>query len=69
VCRANGEIIFDPDEQAQAMIRLVFDLHDQHRTIGKVLRHLDANDIELPIRVNCSFTMVLQVSVGVRTLT
>jgi len=52
VCRANGEIIFDPDEQAQATIRLVFDLYDQHRTIGKVLRHLDANEIKLPIRVH-----------------
>jgi len=51
VRRANGEIIIDPDEQAQATIRLVFDLYDQHRTIGKVLRHLAANDIKLPMRV------------------
>jgi DNA invertase Pin-like site-specific DNA recombinase len=52
VCRANGEIILDPDEQAQATIRLVFDLYDQHRTIGKVLRHLAANDIKLPVRAH-----------------
>ena len=51
VRRATGEIVFDPDEQAQATIRLVFDLYDQHRTIGKVLRHLAANDIKLPVRL------------------
>jgi DNA invertase Pin-like site-specific DNA recombinase len=54
VRRATGEIVFDPDEQAQATIRLVLDLYDQHRTIGKVLRHLAANDIELPARTKVS---------------
>jgi DNA invertase Pin-like site-specific DNA recombinase len=50
VRHARGEIVLDPDEQAQATIRLVFDLYDRHRTIGKVLRHLAANDIRLPVR-------------------
>jgi len=29
--------VFDPDEQAQATIRLVFDLFERLRTIGKVM--------------------------------
>jgi DNA invertase Pin-like site-specific DNA recombinase len=48
--RASGEIILDPDEQAQSTIRLVFDLYDRHHTIGRVLRHLAANGIRLPVR-------------------
>ena len=51
VRRATGEIAIDPDEQAQATIRLIFDLYDQHHTIGKVLRHLTTNGIKLPIRL------------------
>ena len=34
----SGEIIFDPDEQAQATIRLVFGLFERFRTVGKVMR-------------------------------
>jgi DNA invertase Pin-like site-specific DNA recombinase len=49
--RPSGEIILDPDEQAQSTIRLVFDLYDRHRTIGGVLRHLAVNGIRLPVRV------------------
>jgi hypothetical protein len=30
---------------------LIFDLHDQHRTIGKVLRHLTTNGIKLEVRL------------------
>jgi hypothetical protein len=30
---------------------LIFDLYDQHRTIGKVLRHLTTNGIKLPVRL------------------
>ena len=48
--RASGEIVLDPDEQAQSTIRLVFDLYDRHRTIGGVLRHLADNGIRLPVR-------------------
>jgi len=48
--RPSGEIILDPDEQAQSTVRLVFDLYDRHRTIGGVLRYLTANGIGLPVR-------------------
>ena len=50
VRRPSGEIALDPDEQAQATVRLVFDLYERHRTIGKVLRHLTAHGIRLPVR-------------------
>jgi len=50
VRRPSGEIALDPDEQAQATVRLVFDLYEQHRTIGKVLRHLATHEVRLPVR-------------------
>lgn len=37
VHRPSGEVAFDPDEQAQATIRLVFDLFVRFRTVGKVM--------------------------------
>jgi excisionase family DNA binding protein len=48
--RPSGEVVFDPDEQAQATIRLVFDLFERLRTIGKVLRYLVEHDIRMPVR-------------------
>src|SRR3712207_4961628 len=50
VRRPSGEIALDPDEQAQATIRLVFDLYDRFSTIGKVLRHLTKHGIRMPVR-------------------
>jgi DNA invertase Pin-like site-specific DNA recombinase len=50
VRRPSGEIILDPDEQAQATIRLTFDLYQRYGTIGKVLRHLTTNGIRMPVR-------------------
>ena len=38
----------DPDEQAQSVIRLVFDLFDRLRTVSGVLRYLVQNDIKMP---------------------
>jgi excisionase family DNA binding protein len=48
--RPSGEVVFDPDEQAQATIRLVFDLFERLRTIGKVMRYLVEHDIRMPVR-------------------
>ena len=42
---------FDPDEQAQVTIRLVFDLFERFRTVGKVLSYLVEHDIRMPVRV------------------
>src|SRR3954449_8274822 len=51
VRRPSGEIVLDPDEQAQTTIRLVFDLFERWRTIGKVMSHFARHDIRLPVRV------------------
>src|ERR1700674_667891 len=48
--RPSGEVVFDPDEQAQATIRLVFDLFERFRTIGKVMCYLVEHDIRMPVR-------------------
>ena len=50
VRRASGEVAFDPDEQAQTTIRLVFDLFDRFRTVGKVMTYLVEHDIRMPVR-------------------
>jgi DNA invertase Pin-like site-specific DNA recombinase len=47
----SGEVVFDPDEQAQTTIRLVFDLFERFRTIGKVMLYLVEHDIRMPVRV------------------
>jgi DNA invertase Pin-like site-specific DNA recombinase len=52
VRRPSGEVVFDPDEQAQATIRLIFDLFDRFKTIGKVMRYLVEHDIRTPVRVH-----------------
>ena len=51
VRRASGEVAFDPDEQAQATIRLVFDLFDRFKTVGKVMTYLVEHDIRMPVRL------------------
>ena len=50
VCRPSGDIALDPDEQAQTTIRLVFDLFERFRTVGRVMTWLVEHDIRLPIR-------------------
>jgi DNA invertase Pin-like site-specific DNA recombinase len=51
VQRPSGEIAFDPDEQAQATIRLVFELFERFHTVGRVMRYLVDHDIRMPVRV------------------
>jgi DNA invertase Pin-like site-specific DNA recombinase len=51
VRRPSGEVALDPDEQAQATIRLVFALFERFRTVGKVLSYLVAHDIRMPVRI------------------
>ena len=50
VRRRSGEVAFDPDEQAQTTIRLVFDLFDRFRTVGKVMTYLVEHEIGMPVR-------------------
>ena len=48
-----SEVALDPDdEQAQSVIRLVFDLFDRLRTVSGVLRYLVQNDIKMPVRLD-----------------
>src|SRR6516165_1402901 len=49
--RPSGEVVLDPDEQAQATIRRVFDLFERLRTIGKVMDYLIKHDMRMPVRV------------------
>ena len=45
-----GKIIFDPDEQVQAVIRLIFQKYEEFGTIHGVLNYLIQNDIRVGIR-------------------
>src|SRR5277367_3387821 len=48
----SGEVALDPDEQAQGVIRLAFDLFQRVRTVSGVLRYLVENDIKMPVRAS-----------------
>src|SRR3954451_9374542 len=45
-----GEVTLDPDEQAQDVIRRIFDEFDRRGTVHGVLRALIADGIRLPVR-------------------
>ena len=47
----SGEVTLDPDEQAQGVIRLIFEQFDRRGTVHGVLRYLLAHDIRLPVRI------------------
>lgn len=47
----SGEVVLDPDEQVQAVVRLIFDEFDRQGTVHGVLRYLIAQGIRLPIRL------------------
>jgi DNA invertase Pin-like site-specific DNA recombinase len=46
----SGELVFDPDEQAREVVRLVFDLFERWGTVNKVLQYLVRHQIRLGIR-------------------
>jgi len=45
-----GEMALDPDEQVQAVVRLIFGKFDELGTINAVLRYLVQHQVQLPIR-------------------
>ncbi len=45
-----GEVAFDPDEQAQDVIRLIFEKFDELGTLYGLFHWLIRNDVKLPIR-------------------
>lgn len=47
----NGEVAFDPDEQARSVIQLVFDKFDEVGTIYGLMHNLVRHRIALPVRV------------------
>jgi DNA invertase Pin-like site-specific DNA recombinase len=51
VWRRPGEIAFDPDEQVQHVVRLVFRAFEDLGTLGGVLRSLARHDVRLGVRV------------------
>jgi DNA invertase Pin-like site-specific DNA recombinase len=50
--RPSGEVVLDPDEQAQHVIRLVFSTFSRLGTLNAVLRYLVEHEIQLPVRVH-----------------
>jgi hypothetical protein len=50
VRRPSGEVILDPDEQAQHVVRLVFSTFRRLGTINGVLRYLVGHQVQLPVR-------------------
>lgn len=47
---SGGGFALDPDEQAQSVIRLIFEEFDRLGTIRRVMRYLWQNDIKIPLR-------------------
>ena len=52
VRRPSGEVVLDPDEQAQHVVRLVFSTFARLGTLNGVLRYLAAHQVQLPVRVH-----------------
>src|SRR5262249_37405895 len=50
VRRASGEVVFDPDEQVQAVVRLVFALFERLGTVHAVLRFLVEHRVQIGMR-------------------
>jgi DNA invertase Pin-like site-specific DNA recombinase len=52
VRRPSGEVILDPDEQAQHVVRLVFSTFRRLGTLNGVLRYLADQQVQLPVHVH-----------------
>ncbi|KAA1260946.1 hypothetical protein LF1_34880 [Rubripirellula obstinata] len=46
----NGEVAFDPDEQAQHVVRIIFEKFDELGAIYSLFHYLVRNGIDLPVR-------------------
>jgi len=53
---ADEDYQLDPDEQAQRVVRLMFDVFEQQGSLHGLLRYLVAHDIRLPIRPHSGAT-------------
>jgi len=52
VRRPSGEVVLDPDEEARATVRLIFEQFDRIGTVGGVLKYLVTQGIKLGVRVH-----------------
>ncbi|WP_397428960.1 recombinase family protein [Pseudofrankia sp. BMG5.37] len=52
VRRLSGEVVLDPDEQVQAVVRLVFELFERLGTVNAVLAYLADNHIQVGGRLH-----------------
>src|SRR5215813_4935397 len=50
--RPSGEVVLDPDEQAQHVVRLIFDTFARLGTLNGVLRYLADHQVQLPVRAH-----------------
>jgi len=50
--RPSGEVILDPDEQAQHVVRLIFDTFARLGTLNAVLRYLVDHQVQVPVRAH-----------------
>jgi DNA invertase Pin-like site-specific DNA recombinase len=46
----NGEWVLDPDEQVQAVVRMIFDQFDREATLHGLLRYLVHHGVRIPVR-------------------
>ncbi len=53
---ADEDYQLDPDEQAQRVVRLIFDVFEQQGSLHGLLRYLVAHDIRVPIRPHSGAT-------------
>lgn len=51
VRRPSGEVMFDPDEQAQQVVKLIFRKFEELGTLNAVLRYLVKQQIQIGVRV------------------
>jgi DNA invertase Pin-like site-specific DNA recombinase len=56
VRRLSGEVIQDPDEQVQSVIRMIFDQFEARGTVNGVLCYLVDHGIQLPVRSSSGAT-------------
>ncbi len=52
IAAPSGEPTIDPDEQVQAVVRLLFDQFDRQGTVHGLLRYLVHHRIQIPVRPN-----------------
>ena len=50
--RPSGEVILDPDEQAQHVVGLIFDTFARLGTLNAVLRYLADHQVQVPVRAH-----------------